>query len=110
METPIVKKVLCIAHNKYLLQDYQDIGTIGTFHIVDKNTKQTIERMQIARKSFKQKPNLERILKSNIGYVDFKRIRISPDYVHQLKKNFFAMICQLGPPTFFVTFTSVEQN
>ncbi len=61
-------------------------------------------------KDVKQKPNLERILKSDIGYVDFKRIRISPDYIHQLKKNVFAMICQLGPPTFFVTFTSVEQN
>ena len=61
-------------------------------------------------KDVKQKPNLERILKSDIRYVDFKRIRISPDYVHQLKKNVLAMIRQLGPPTFFVTFTSAEQN
>ena len=61
-------------------------------------------------KDVKHKPNLEKILKSDIGYVDFKRIRISPDYSQQLKKNVFAMIRQLGPPTFFITFTSAEQN
>jgi exonuclease III len=58
----------------------------------------------------KYKPNLEKILKSDIGYVDFKNIRISPDYLHQIQKNIFAMIRQLGPPTFFVTFTSAEHQ
>jgi exonuclease III len=58
----------------------------------------------------KYKPNLEKILKSDIGYIDFKNIRISPDYLHQIQKNIFAMIRQLGPPTFFVTFTSAEHQ
>ena len=61
-------------------------------------------------KYVKKKPNFETIPKSNIRYVDIKRIRISPDYIHSLKKNVFTMIRQLGPPTFFVTFTSAEQN
>jgi hypothetical protein len=56
----------------------------------------------------KYKFNLEKIMKSNIGYIDFKNICTSPDYLQQNKKNIFAMIWQLGPPTFFVTFTSVE--
>jgi hypothetical protein len=58
----------------------------------------------------KYKPNLEKILKYDIGYVDFKNIRISPDYLNQIQKNIFTMIRQLGPPTFFVTFTSAEHQ
>jgi hypothetical protein len=47
-------------------------------------------------------------MKYDIGYIDFKNIRISPNYLQQNKKTIFAMIRQLGPPTFFITFTSVE--
>ncbi|XP_059070801.1 uncharacterized protein LOC131860407 [Cryptomeria japonica] len=72
--------------------------------------KGQLKGKKLIAKDVKEKPNLERMLKSNIGYIDFKRIRISPDYTHQLKKNVFAMIRQLGPPTFFLTFTSAEQN
>jgi hypothetical protein len=59
-------------------------------------------------KDVKYKVNLEKIMKSDIGYIDFKNIRISPDYLQQNKKTIFAMIRQLGPPTFFITFTSAE--
>ena len=58
----------------------------------------------------KYKENLEKILKSDIGYIDFKNICISPDYLQQNKKTIFEMIQQLGPPTFFITFTSVEHR
>jgi hypothetical protein len=61
-------------------------------------------------KDVKYKVNLEKILKSDIGYIDFKNIRISPDYLQQNKKTIFAMIRQLGPPTFFITFTSAEHH
>jgi hypothetical protein len=59
-------------------------------------------------KDVKYKANLEKILKSDIRYIDFKNIRISPDYLQQNKKTIFAMIRQFGPPTFFITFTSAE--
>jgi hypothetical protein len=59
-------------------------------------------------KDVKEKVNLEKIMKSDIGYIDFKNIRTSPDYLQQNKRNIFAMIRQLGPPTFFITFTSAE--
>ncbi|XP_059077054.1 uncharacterized protein LOC131876217 [Cryptomeria japonica] len=72
--------------------------------------KGQLKGRKLLAKDVKHKPNLEKLLKSDIGYVDFKRIRISLDYIHQLKKNVFAMIRQLGPPTFFLTFTSAEQN
>jgi hypothetical protein len=59
-------------------------------------------------KDVKHKVNLEKNLKSDIGYIEFKNIRTSPKYLQQNKKYIFAMIQQLGPPTFFVTFTSAE--
>ena len=59
-------------------------------------------------KDVKTKNNLEKILRSPIGYRTLKSIRTLPDYFENMKKDLFAMIRQLGPPTFFVTFTSAE--
>ena len=56
----------------------------------------------------KTKNNLEKILRSPISYRTLKSIRTLPDYFENMKKDLFAMIRQLGPPTFFVTFTSAE--
>ena len=59
-------------------------------------------------KYVKYKTNLEKILKSLISYCCLRNIRKYPDYIEHIRKYVFAMIWQLGPPTFFVTFTSVE--
>ena len=53
--------------------------------------------------------NIEQVLHSRIGYKDFKALHTSPDYKNKLEKNLFAMIRQLGTPTFFVTFSSAER-
>jgi hypothetical protein len=37
----------------------------------------------------KYKVNLEKILKSDIGYIDFKKILISPNYCNKTRKLFF---------------------
>ena len=42
--------------------------------------------------------------------MDLSKLLTSPNYLSQLRKNIFAMIRQLGPPTFFVTFTSAESK
>jgi hypothetical protein len=42
--------------------------------------------------------------------MDLSQIHISPNYLSQLRKDIFTMICQLGPLTFFVTFISVESK
>lgn len=70
--------------------------------------KGKLRGIKLLAKDVKHKTNLEKILKSDIGYIDFKHIHISPYYLDQIKKNIFAMICQLGPPTFFFTFTSAN--
>jgi hypothetical protein len=54
--------------------------------------KGQLQGRKLLEKDVKYKPNLEKILKSDIGYIDFKNIHISPDYFQHIKKNVFAMI------------------
>jgi hypothetical protein len=55
-------------------------------------------------------PNLDVILHFDLLYVDLLSVNTSPDYLNQLQKDVFAMIRQLGPPTFFVTITSAKSK
>ncbi len=57
----------------------------------------------------RDKPNLDKIFKSYLKYCDLEMLRISPNYLENLQNNLFAMIRQIGPPTFFVTFTSTKR-
>ena len=70
--------------------------------------KGKLQGRKLLAKDVKYKPNLEKLLKSQIGYIDFKHIIICIDYHQQMQKHIFAMIWKLGPPTFFVTFTSAK--
>jgi hypothetical protein len=70
--------------------------------------KWQLKGQKLIAKDVKTKPNLDHILKSNIGYIDLKTIRTSPDYLQHRHKKLYAMICQLGPPTFFVSYSSAE--
>ncbi len=56
------------------------------------------------------KPNLDVILHSDLGYMNLLELCTSLDYLSQLRKDVFAMIRQLGPPTFFATFTSAKSK
>jgi hypothetical protein len=58
-----------------------------------------------------EEPNLDKILQSHkiLQFHELEKLHTSPDYIEGLRKNLFAMIRQLGPPTFFVTLTSVER-
>jgi hypothetical protein len=46
----------------------------------------------VLAKYVKYKPNLEKMVKFDIGYIDFKNIFISLDYLLHINKNVFAMI------------------
>ena len=52
--------------------------------------------------------NLERLIISPLGFHSLRSIHTSLDYLEHTKKNIFAMIRQLGPPTSFVTLKSAE--
>ena len=54
--------------------------------------KGKLQGRKLLAKDVKYKPNLEKLLKSHIGYIDFKHIRISPDYLQQMQKHIFEMI------------------
>jgi hypothetical protein len=55
--------------------------------------------------------NLNKILKYRSGYKKFKeQIKTSLDYFRLSRINVFAMIKQLRPLTFFVTFTTGINN
>ena len=53
--------------------------------------------------------NLDKLLQSYIGFCDLKKLQTRPNYVEGLRKKLFAMIRQLGPPTFFIILTSAER-
>ncbi len=61
-------------------------------------------------KAFKvwNKPNLDKIFKSYLRYHDLEKLGTSLDYLESLQKKLFVMIKQIGPPTLFVIFTSIE--
>jgi hypothetical protein len=50
------------------------------------------------------------LLQADIGFRDFKQLRGTPDYDEQGKKESFAMLRQLGPFTFFYTFSMADMK
>lgn len=62
--------------------------------------KGQLKGRKLIAKDVKTKPNLDHILKSDIGYMDLKTIRTSLDYLQHTCKKLYAMIRQLGSPTF----------
>jgi hypothetical protein len=74
-----------------------------------------IRKGQLKGKNIKERdvnsnPNLDRILKLDIGYMNLKAIRTSPHYQRHTCKKIYAMIRQLGPPTFFIYFNSAKNR
>ncbi len=55
---------------------------------------------------------LDNILKSQLGYKEFRRIHThtSPDYLHCFRKDFFYNDQLIWTPNIFATFTSVENK
>jgi hypothetical protein len=59
---------------------------------------------------FTSKHNLNKLLRFDLRHCNLTHLRMSLDYLSKLWRNAFAMIHQLGPPTFFVTFISAESK
>ena len=57
-----------------------------------------------------QSDNLSNILKSDIGYRFLQPVRGTPPYWQRTLKDLYAMIRQLGIPTWFVTFSAAEMR
>jgi hypothetical protein len=52
----------------------------------------------------------QQLLQANVGFRDFKQLRGTSDYDEQGKKEAFAMLRQLGPFTFFYTFSMADMK
>ncbi len=61
-------------------------------------------------KDVTSKPNLNKLLHSDLRYHNLTHLQTLLNYLSKFGRNAFAMICQLGPPTFFVTFTSAKSK
>ena len=51
-----------------------------------------------------------KLLHLDEGYRIFKTLKTSPSYWHNVKNDMFAMILQIGYPTFFLTFSSADTH
>ncbi|CAM1291436.1 Uncharacterised protein r2_g48 [Pycnogonum litorale] len=57
-----------------------------------------------------EKSSLQNLFKSEIGYKFMKNLRGSPPYWQSVQKDLFAMLRQLGIPTFFLSFSSADMR
>ena len=65
---------------------------------------------KITKETFQSSEKLREILKSDQGYKFLKPIRGTPAFWESTKKDIFAMIRQLGIPTWFLTFSAAESR
>ena len=54
--------------------------------------------------------DVAKLINADAGYCCLRQLQSSPDYKKQMKMDLFAMIWQLGLPTWFVTFTSNDMG
>ena len=73
-----------------------------------KGATKTKEGRRITADMLQDREQLTQIVKSDTGYRHFESLRGSPAYWKKTMNDLFAMIRQLGLPTFFVTFSSGE--
>jgi hypothetical protein len=48
--------------------------------------------------------------KSDLGYKELGYVKTSPNYFNSIQKYLFTMIKQLGPSTYFITFSKGVNN
>ncbi len=73
------------------------------------NTK-TIEGKAITASMLTDNEQVKKLIRRNEGYRFLSKIRGTPAYWETSKKDVFAMIRQLGIPTFFITFSAADRR
>ena len=73
------------------------------------NTKTTDGR-EITASMLTDREEVKKLIKRDEGYKFLAKIRGTPAYWEKSKKDVFAMIRQLGIPTFFVTFSAADRR
>ncbi|KAJ8017840.1 hypothetical protein HOLleu_44503 [Holothuria leucospilota] len=70
--------------------------------------KKKLEGKKLTAKDFKDIQRVQEILSLDEGFRVFRTLRGSPPYWENAKKELFAMIRQLGIPTWFMSFSAAE--
>ena len=75
-----------------------------------KGKETTSDGKQVTASVLRDSENIGNILKSDIGYRFLQSVRGTPPYWQKTIKELYAMIQQLGIPTWFVTFSAAEMR
>ena len=93
---------------QYLIELQQVISNVS---IALRKTPETgFDGRKITLKSIKDKDSLSDIFKSDEGYKFLKPIQGTPAYWQSTQRDLFAMIRQLGLPTWFCSFSAAEMR
>ena len=73
-------------------------------------TSKTSDGRQITASMLRNREEVKQIIKRDEGYRFLTQIRGTPAFWEKSKRELFAMIRQLGVPTFFVTFSAADRR
>ena len=93
---------------QYLTELQQVISNVSI--ALRKTPEKGFDGKKITLKSIKDKDSLKEIFKSDEGYKFLKPIQGTPAYWQSTQRDLFAMIRQLGLPTWFCSFSSAEMR
>ncbi|XP_065942484.1 uncharacterized protein [Magallana gigas] len=97
-----------IFFSQYLTELQQVVSNVSI--ALRKTPEKGFEGNKLTLKSLKNKDSLQEIFKSDDGYKFLKPIRGTPPYWQTTQKDLFAMIRQLGLPTWFCSFSAAEMR
>jgi hypothetical protein len=83
------KRLLLLSHNKFVFQNNVHNNRSSSVLHVGLNKKRPVTRKKVVGQGCEVQSKPEFFLKSDIGYIDFKNIRTSLDYLQQFFFFFF---------------------
>ena len=75
-----------------------------------KSSKKTVDTNNVTAGMITDSSQRDKLLNSDKGYRYFKAIRGSPTYWQKVLRDLFAMLKQLGIPTWFCSFSAAERR
>lgn len=97
-----------IFFSQYLTELQQVVSNVSK--ALRKTPEKGFDGNKLTLKSLKNKESLQEIFKTDDGYKFLKPIRGTHPYWQTTQKDLFAMIRQLGLPTWFCSFSAAEMK
>ena len=100
------RAAMCIENIFFKAKKLQMKLLLGQSQIALRKCK--IENRTLTAGQLKTPEGLASLIRHDESYKFLRALRGSPPYFEKAKKDLFAMICQLGPASFFCSFSSAE--